>query len=61
LTANSGRAAEVLRKIFDDKKATAGARVAACTSTLRLTLESYELTELERRISDLENKKNETL
>ncbi len=61
LTANAAEAAATLRKIFGDKKATAGARVAAATSTLRLTLESYELTELERRISDLEKNRNETL
>ena len=61
LTANSGRAADILRKVFDDRKATPGARVAAATQTIRLTLEGYELEELERRISDLETKKNATL
>ncbi len=61
LTANSGRAADILRKVFDDRRATPGARVAAATQTIRLTLEGYELEELERRISDLENKKNATL
>jgi hypothetical protein len=61
LTANASKAAEVLRKVFDDRKATPGARVAAATQTIRLTLEGYELEELERRISDLENKKNATL
>jgi len=57
LTANSGRAADILRKVFDDRKATPGARVAAATQTIRLTLEGYELEELERRISDLEKKR----
>jgi hypothetical protein len=57
LTANAVQAAVILRKIFDDKKVTAGARVGAATATLRLTLESYELTELERRIADLEKKR----
>ncbi len=57
LTANSGRAADVLRKVFDDRKATPGARVAAATQTIRLTLEGYEIEELERRISDLEKKR----
>ena len=61
LTANAAAAATVLRKIFDDKKATPGARVAAATATLRLTLESYELEELERRINDLERKRIDTL
>jgi len=61
LTANSGRAADILRKVFDDRRATPGARVAAATQTIRLTLEGYQLEELERRISDLENKKNATL
>ena len=61
LTANSGRAADVLRKVFDDRKATPGARVAAATQTIRLTLEGFELEELERRISDLEKKRDETL
>ncbi len=57
LTANAVGAATVLKKIFDNKKATPGARVAAATATLRLTLESYELQELEKRISDLEKKR----
>jgi hypothetical protein len=61
LTANAVAAATTLKKIFVDSRTVPGARVAAATATLRLTLESYELTELERRISDLENKKNETL
>jgi chorismate synthase len=61
LTANAVGAAAVLKKIFDDKKATPGARVAAAIQTIRLTLESYELEELERRVADLEKKKNETL
>ena len=54
LTANASRAAATLRKIFDDTKATAGARVSAAANTLRLTLESYEITELEQRIAALE-------
>lgn len=54
LTVNARRAADTLRKIFDDKKATPGARVSAAANTLRLTLESYELTELEQRIAALE-------
>jgi DNA-binding MurR/RpiR family transcriptional regulator len=58
LTANSGRAAEVLRRVFDDRKATPGARVAAATQTIRLTLESYEIEELDRRIRALEEQKN---
>ena len=61
LTANSGRAADILRKVFDDRKATPGARVAAATQTIRLTLEGYELEELERRICDLEKKQNAAL
>jgi len=54
LTANSGRAAEVLRSIFADRRATSGARVAAATNTIRLTLEAFEIEELERRIAALE-------
>src|SRR5215472_5146713 len=54
LTANSRRAADNLRKVFDDRKATAGARVAAATSTIRLTLEAFEIEELEERIRRLE-------
>ena len=57
LTANSGRAADILRKVFDDRKAAPSARVGAAVSTIRLTLEGYELEELERRISDLEKKR----
>jgi len=60
LTRNTGQAADVLRKVFIDKKATAGARVSACASTIRLCLEAVELISLERRISDLEKKHDET-
>jgi hypothetical protein len=61
LTANSGRAAEVLRKVFDDRKATPAARVAAAVQTIKLTLESFEIEELERRITVLEKQKNAAL
>jgi hypothetical protein len=58
LTANASRAAEVLRKVFDDRKAAPSARVGAAVSTIRLTLESYEIEELDRRIRALEEQKN---
>lgn len=61
LTMNASKAAEVLRKVFDDRTATPGARVAAATQTIRLTLESFEIEELDRRISDLERHKNASL
>jgi len=61
LTANSGRAADILRKVFDDRKAAASARVSAAVSTVRLCLEGYELEELEARIANLEKKQNATL
>jgi hypothetical protein len=57
LTANAVAAATTLKKIFVDSRAVPGARVAAATATLRLTLESYELQELEKRIRDLEDQK----
>ncbi|MGA2095221.1 MAG: hypothetical protein ABSH39_02890 [Candidatus Acidiferrum sp.] len=61
LTANSGRAAAVLRKIFDDARATAGARVAAATNTIRVTMEAFEIEELEKRIRQLEEKQDAPL
>jgi hypothetical protein len=61
LTANASRAATVLRTIFDDRKAVAGARVSAAVNTVRLCLEGFELEELERRIADLEKSRHETL
>jgi len=54
LTANSGKAADVLKKVFSDRNATSGARVAAATNTIRLTLEAFEVEELEERIRRLE-------
>lgn len=60
LTLNSGRAAETLRKVFDDKRATSGARVSACAATIRLCLEATELISLDARISALEKKHDET-
>jgi hypothetical protein len=61
LTANASKAAAVLRKIFDDRKATDAARVSAAVSTVRLCMEGFEMEELERRIADLEKSRHETL
>src|SRR5580704_2834063 len=61
LSSNAGRAAGVLRKVFDDRKSTDAARVSAAVSTIRLVLEAHEMEELERRIADLEKSRHETL
>ena len=61
LTANSGKAADTLRKIFDDRRSSAAARVSAAATTLKLTLDSFELEELEGRIRTLEAQRNESL
>jgi hypothetical protein len=60
LTLNTREAADTLRKVFLDKKATAGARVSACAATIRLCLEATELISLDARISALEKKHDET-
>jgi hypothetical protein len=49
LTANANDAAVTLKKIFSDKKATPAARVTAATATIRLSLDAFEIEELERR------------
>jgi hypothetical protein len=54
LTANANDAAMVLKKIFSDKEATPAARVTAAATTIRLSLDAYELEELEQRIGALE-------
>jgi hypothetical protein len=54
LIANAVQASEVLRTVFMSKKATAGSRVTAAVSTLRLALDSYQLEELEERLHRLE-------
>jgi hypothetical protein len=61
LTANSGRAVDVLKKIFTDKKATSAARVTAAVNTIRLTLEAHEIESLEQRITALERQKDAPL
>ena len=58
LTANAIKAVDVLREIFDDRKATPGARVAACSTTIGRSYVGYEVEELEERIIALEEKKN---
>ncbi len=58
LTVNAGKAASILQKIFDSKTATSAARVSAAVNTLRLSLDAYELEELEQRISTLEKQGN---
>ena len=59
LTANSGQAADVLRSIFADREASYGSRVQAATQTIRLTLEAFELVELEERITRLETQQQQ--
>ena len=58
LSNNAGRAAGVLRKVFDDRKSTDAARVSAAVSTIRLVLEAHEMEELEQRITALEKGRN---
>jgi hypothetical protein len=62
--ANSGQAIAELKKIFSDKKATPGARVAAAVNTIRMGHEGYaleEIEELKQSIRALQEHKNERL
>lgn len=55
LTRNSGKAAKVLGDVFSGKPvAHQGARVAACSATIRLALDAFALENLENRIRKLE-------
>jgi hypothetical protein len=58
LTANSNKAVEVLRKIFNDSKAPHSARVTAAIQTVRLAREGFFLESLEERIRRLEEQTN---
>jgi hypothetical protein len=60
LSSNAGKAAGVLRKVFDDRKSADGARVSAAVATIRLVLEAHEMEELEARITALEKRPSET-
>jgi hypothetical protein len=61
LTANAGGAAEILKTIYQDKRAAHGARVSAASQTIRLCLETYEIFELEERIRRLEEHRHEAI
>ena len=54
LTVNAGPAAQCLRKIFTDRRASSAARTSAATNTIRLTLDAFELADLAERIAALE-------
>ncbi|HUZ47311.1 MAG TPA: hypothetical protein VMW54_11805 [Terriglobia bacterium] len=55
LTRNAGRAAQVLREVFEDEPtAHQGGRVTAAIATLRLSLDAFELENLEERLRKLE-------
>lgn len=54
LGAHSLPAVETLRKIFSSGKASPASRTAAAAQTIRLCLDSFELQDLESRISALE-------
>lgn len=55
LSANSRPAVATLKKIFSNRKVSAASRVAAASQTIKLCLESFELQDLESRISALEH------
>ena len=55
LTRNAGRAASVLREIFEDAPTPhQGGRATAAIATIRLSLDAFELENLEERIRKLE-------
>jgi hypothetical protein len=57
----SGRAVQVLDSIANNRRATYAARVSACRCILELGLIAHEDEELERRILNLELRKNEAI
>jgi len=60
LTVSAKPAAQVLRKIFSDRRASSASRTSAATNTIRLCLDAYELNNLAERIAALERNLRET-